>query len=283
MKKSWVYFVLLLLCSFSLGAQTPEINDVILKTNGEEMIGKVQSISDNDVHFVYQNESIDYTVKVADIVKITFSSGRIQFFNKFDTKSKPDSDLASHHNKVAVLPFGFIRDQEFSSDQMSSKIQEESYDIFDKYSSGLQFQEPRTTNALLIKAGVQNNNIDGYTMGEICNILGVEFVIQGIVTVQKTNQSNVGSSTTTSKSKGKPYVDSHGHIVGDIFGNGKSKSTSFGVSTNIQNYSTSIRVHIYNDKGNSIFNKDHTSFWNTQDAYKITLKYLAKHSPFYKK
>lgn len=282
MKRIWVYLVLLLF-NVSVFGQNSETNDVVLKTNGEEMVGKVKSISDDAIDFVYQNESIDYKVKTSDIVKITFSSGRIQFFNKFDTKSKPDSNLADHHNKVAVLPFGFIRDQGFSSDQMSSKIQEESYDIFNKYSSGLQFQEPRTTNALLIKAGVQNNNVQGFTMGEICNILGVEFVIQGVVTVQKTNQTNVGSTTTTTKSKGKPYVNSSGHIVGDIFGNGKSKSTSFGVSTNIQNYSTAIRVHIYNDKGNSIFNKDHTSFWNTQDAYKITLKYLAKHSPFYKK
>ena len=125
------------------------------------MIGSVKAISDEIVDFVYQNESIDYKVKTTEIVKITFASGRIQFLNDFDTKSKPDSKLADHHNKVAILPFGFIKDQSDGSDAMSQKIQEESYNVFKKYSGGLQFQEPRNTNALLIKAGVQNNNIQG--------------------------------------------------------------------------------------------------------------------------
>lgn len=283
MKRSWVCFISSLLFSIILIGQNQEVNDVILKTNGEEMIGKVQSFSDGYVNFIYQNESVVYGVNEKDIVKITFSSGRIQFFNKFDGSPKPDATLADHHNKVAVLPFGFIKDQQDGSKGMSDKIQQETYNLYSKHNGGLEYQNPRDTNALLIKAGVQNNNIQGFTMGEICNILGVEYVIQGVVTVAKTNQTNVGSSTTTTKNKGNAYVDSSGHIVGDIFGNGKSKSTSFGVSTNIQNYATSMNINIYNDKGNSIFNQDHTSFWNTQDAYKITLKYLAKRSPLYKK
>lgn len=282
MKKLYVSLLLIVSC-LSAVSQTSEKNDVILKTNGEEMIGSIKAISDELVDFVYQNETIDYKVKTTDIVKITFASGRVQFLNNFDTNKKPDATLADHHNKVAILPFGFIKDQSDGSDAMSTKIQEESYSVFKKYSGGLQFQEPRNTNALLIKAGVQNKNIQGFTMGEICDILGVEFVIQGTVTVQKTNQTNVGSSTTSTKNNGSAYVNNEGKLIGNIWGNNKSKSTSFGVSTNIQNYSSSIQVNIYNDKGNSIFSQDHSSFWNTQDAYKITLKYLAKRSPFYKK
>ena len=160
MRKVFLYMFVVVSCSTIFG-QTAEKNDIILKTNGEEMIGSVKAISDEIVDFVYQNESIDYKVKTTEIVKITFASGRIQFLNDFDTKSKPDSKLADHHNKVAILPFGFIKDQSDGSDAMSQKIQEESYNVFKKYSGGLQFQEPRNTNALLIKAGVQNNNIQG--------------------------------------------------------------------------------------------------------------------------
>ena len=258
--------------------------DIILKTNGEEMVGKVKAISDEAVDFIYQNETIDYQVKTSDIVKITFSSGRIQFFNKFDTKEKPAASLEDHHNKVAILPFGFIKDQEAGANVMSDKIQQESYAIFNAHNGGLQFQSPRNTNALLIKAGVRNNNIQGFTMGEICNILGVEYVIQGVVTIEKTTQTNYNSSYTTTKGKGeKLHLNSDGKLIGDLYGSGKTKSSSFGSSTNIQNYSTSILINIYNDRGDTIFSKDHSSFWQTEDAYKITLKYLAKHSPFYKK
>jgi len=135
----------------------------------------------------------------------------------------------------------------------------------------------------LIKAGV-GNNIQGFTMGEICNILGVEYVVQGVVTIEKTTQTNYNSSYSTTKGKGeKLHLNSNGKLIGDLYGSGKTKTSSFGSSTSVQNYSTSILINIYNDKGDNIFSQDHSSFWQTEDAYKITLKYLAKKSPFYKK
>ncbi len=276
--------ILIFFICTTLVAQKSDTFDIILKTNGEEMVGKVNSISDNEVNFVYKNETINYYVKTSEIVKITFSSGRIQFFNKFDSPSKPTASLEDHHNKVAILPFGFIKDQQEGDNVMSNKIQQESYTIFTAHKGGLQFQSPRDTNAKLIKAGVSNNNIQGFTMGEICNILGVEYVIQGVVTIEKTTRSNYDSSYSTTKGKGeKAYVNEDGQIIGNIFGNGKTKTSSFGTSTSVQNYSTSILINIYNDKGDSIFSQEHSSFWQTKDAYKITLKYLAKHSPLYKK
>ena len=50
-----------------------------------------------------------------------------------------------------------------------------------------------------------------------------------------------------------------------------------------KNYETSITMNIYTDKNTNIFSKDHTSFWSTNDAYKITLQYLLKHTPVYKR
>ena len=144
-------------------------NDVILKLNGEEMEGKVSKINDTDLIFTYKNETIQYTVKKADIEKITFGSGRIQFFNKKGGDVK--SNLEEHHNKVAILPFGYIKDRERSNATMTKKIQQETYTIFKRMAVSLKFQDPLTTNALLAKAGVNNNNIEGYTMGEICNVL----------------------------------------------------------------------------------------------------------------
>jgi len=260
--------------------------DIILKTNGEEMEGNVKALSDDSISFIYKNETIEYTVKPSDVVKITFASGRVQFFNKFDEPgNSKNASLEDHHNKVAVLPFAYIKDQQEGDRVMSNKIQTETFALLNNHRGGLTYQSTNDTNALLIKAGVTNNNIQGYTMGEICNILGVEFIVQGVVSVEKTTQQNYNSYYETSKNKGnnKAYIDSKGHLVGNPMNDGKSQSYGSSSSTNVQNYATSMTINVYNDKGNSIYSQDHTSFWNTQDAYKITLKYIAKRMPLYKK
>lgn len=275
------YVVLFLLGTFNISAQN---FDIVLKNNGEEMEGHVKAIDDADIQFIYKNESIEYKVKQSDIVKITFASGRIQFFNKEDSEGKKSKvSLEEHHNKVAVLPFAYIKDESKGAQVISDRIQVETFSIFSKHNGILEYQDIRTTNALLIKAGVTNNNIQGYTMGEIAGILGVEYVIQGTVSVQKTTQNVYNATSSTSKQSGSASIDKDGHLIGDIFADGKKQTNTFGSSTAIQNYSTSMIINIYNDKGNSIYSQDHTAFWNTQDAYKITLKYLAKRSPLYKK
>ena len=274
-KKHVPLFICLLLCINLVQAQS----DIILKLNGDEMKGKVLKINSTDLQFIYQNETVVYTVNKAEIAKITFASGRVEFFNKVDNNSK--SNLEVHHNKVAVLPFAYIKDQESNNATMTKKIQQETYSIFKKKAINLKFQDPSTTNTLLAKAGIRNNNIEGYTMGEICNILGVEYVIQGLVSIEKTSVSNY--STTTSKTKtDKAHFDKKGHLVGDVWNNnGTTNSNSYSSST--QNYSTNVTINVYNDKGDNLFNKDHSSFWQTPDAYKITLDFLARKTPIFKK
>lgn len=276
---SFTYLFVLLFFTIQIHSQ----NDIILKVNGEEMEGKVQKINSNDLQFIYQNETVEYTVLKSDIMKITFASGRVEFFNKSEKKS--NSKLEDHHNKVAILPFGYIKDQETSNPTMQKKIQMETYGIFKKKSISLKFQDPLTTNALLAKAGITNNNLEGYTMGEIANILSVEYIVQGLVSIEKTSVSSYSNTTTNSKSKkaNKAHVDKKGHIIGDIWNTDKRKTNSSTFGSKIQNYATNITMNIYTDKGDNLFNKDHQSFWNTQDAYKITLTYLAKRTPIFKR
>lgn len=269
-------FLLGIIFSLSMYAQ----DDVILKSNGEEMHGKVTNISIDNLQFVYKNESVEYTVSKAEIEKITFSSGRIEFFNKKNNTS--NSKLEEHHNRVAILPFGYIKDQETSNAIMTKKIQQETYTIFKKKTAILKFQNPSTTNTLLAKSGVNNNNIEGYTMGEICNILNVEYVVQGLVSVEKSTVTNFSNTTTKSKTN-KAYVDKKGRIVGDIWNNNKKTTNSSTFGTSTQNYSTNITMNVFSDKGDNIFSKEHASFWQTQDAYKITLTFLAKRTPIYKR
>jgi len=277
----------LLLLFLSIGISSIAQNyDIILKTNGEEMEGSVKGIEEESLSFIYKNETIVYKVNLTDIVKITFASGRVQFFNKFDEPGNSNNaSLEDHHNKVAVLPFAYIKDQHEGDPVMTNKIQAETFALLSKHRGGLTYQSTNDTNALLIKSGVTNNNIQGYTMGEICTILGVEYVIQGMVSVEKTTQQNINTYAETTKNKGnnKAYINDQGHLVGNPLENGKSQSYGSSISTNTQNYATSMTMNVFNDKGDNIYSQDHTAFWQTQDAYKVTLKYLAKRMPLYKK
>lgn len=259
-------------------------NDIILKTNGEEMVGQVTAINADDLSFTYKDESIPYTVAQKDIIKITFSSGRIQFFNKpSDLPSK--GNLEDHHNKVAVLPFDYIKDQESGADVMTEKIQRETYAIFKGKAAELKYQDVLTTNNLLAKAGYGSNNKNGFTMGEICGILGVEYLIQGTVSVEKTDVSsysstNVRAKSNTTETTAKPK----NNIIGDIWNaSSKGSASASTYSSTSQDYSTTINMNIYNDKGDNIFSQDHDSFWWGEDAYKVTLNFLAKRSPLFKR
>ncbi len=261
-------------------------NDIILKIDGEEMVGTVTAINTEDVGFTYKNETIPYTVLQKEIVKISFSSGRIQFFNK-PSSSSTKGNLENHHNKVAVLPFDYIKDQDSGADVMTEKIQRETYGIFKGKSTELQYQDVLTTNNLLAKAGYGYDNKNGFTMGEICDILGVEYVIQGTVSVEKTGVSsysstNVQTKNKTTESSSAPKPKSN--IIGDIWSAASKGSASANTySSTSQDYSTSINMNIYNDKGDNIFSQDHDSFWWGEDAYKTTLNFLAKKSPLYRR
>ncbi len=263
-------------------AQQPGKNDVILKLDGDELTGKVLKINDGDVEFTYAGETLVYNIKKTDIMKITFGSGRIQVFNKpqqapaqsqpqapATQSSAPQGNLEDHHNKVAILPFGFIRDGLPADDAVGEQVQNECYAFMSKHAGVYTILPPRTTNAQLIKAGINRQTIKGYTMEDICNVLGVEYVVDGLVTLNKTTQTVSQSNSGSTKSKDDDGKDR------------KYNSYSYGTST--QNFQTKLSLAIYNDKGTAVYDHDRTAFFNTQDAYTNTLEYLLKRSPLYTK
>ena len=295
MRKLFVSILLALLGSVAW-SQTPAKHDVLLKVNGDEMTGKVTEINDSSIKFTHEGESLVYTIKKMDILKITFASGRIEFFNKQPLPSTQNNKTASgqasekkadqtslqeHHNKVAILPFKYIVDKNDAGEEMTYKVQTEAFAILQKNNASLELQDPNTTNALLIKAGVTNDNIRGFTMGEICNILGVEYLVQGTIT-QNTN-AVVSSQYSSSSSKSNSQRDGHkSSVIGTIL-KSSSQNNSSSTSTSTKNYRTSITMNVYTDKGHSIFSQSHDSMWNTNEAYKITLQYLLKRTPIYRK
>lgn len=294
MKKT-ALFILFSIFSFLGVVHAQQKPDIILKINGDENVGKVLEIDDSSVKFTFQGETLVYTIKKQDIIKITYGSGRIEFINKPKLPSESTSTsnnttktentvynnegLASHHNKVAILPFKYLIDKMDAGEEMTYKVQEEAFSFLSKHIGNLELQPPTTTNALLIKAGVSNSNIRGFTTGELCNILGVEYILQGTITQNKTTASNI--QTTNGSYKNNSDNNNKGNI-GSIFGSsGRANSSTFSTST--QNYKTSVTMNVFNDKGENTFSQNHDSFWSSGDAYKITLQYLLKRTPIYRK
>ena len=289
---------IILLCTLSVIAtaqktQTPATPnpkpDVVLKTNGDELTGKVLEMGDSTLKFSYLGETLVYTVRKMDVIKITYGSGRIEFFNKeprYENNQSPNSpapmpakfdngavmSTADHHNRIAILPFAFVKDGESAADELSFKVQNECYSMLTAHAPTLTILDPRTTNAILIKAGVNKETIKGFTSADLCNLLGTEYVMDGTVMLDKTSQTTSGSSSYQSSSTNN---------------NGKNKdkytASSSSSSTSYQNYETTISMSIYNDKGASIFNQNRKSFWTDQNAYKKALEYLLKKTPFYQK
>jgi len=63
--KKLLLIIAIAICSFGTQAQTKTAAapDVILKTNGEELKGKITKINDDGVSFVYTGETLEYAIK----------------------------------------------------------------------------------------------------------------------------------------------------------------------------------------------------------------------------
>ncbi len=253
----------------SIQAQGDVTYDKILMNSGEEKEGKVTGMNDNTISFTHKGETLAYQLNKEDVNKIEFSSGRIEFINPDGAEGGSDNGLGlqDHHNLVAVLPFSYISNvTEKMSDQMSTKVQADCITAMKKKSANFKFQDAVTTNALLAKHEISDANIAAFTPDEIAHTLKVEFVVYGNVTVTRTGSTSVNGNYYSGKNKGKK---STGYTVG-------SGSTS-------TNFETTVQMDVYNEEGEDIFSKSHQAFWQTNDAYMITLQYLIKRSPFYTK
>lgn len=278
--------LLLIFLVTTVMAQSAAKSDVILKMNGDELSGKVIEMNDTEIKFTYAGETLVYTIKKIDILKITYASGRIEVINKQPLPSAGQTEqqaqaaapatngnLESHHNKVAILPFSYLKDGELTADVLSEKVQTEAYSYLTKHAGLFAILDPRTTNALLIKAGVNKDNIKGYTMEDLCNLLGVEYVVEGIVSVNKGTQTNYQSNSGNVKTSSNNSKSN----------NGKTTYSGSSSGSTMQNYETTLNLNVYNDKGNSVYSQERRSFWSSQDAYKMTLEYLLKRTPLYSK
>lgn len=278
-------------CSYFVVLSQPDKKtDVVFKTNGDQLKGEVVEITDNNVRFKYTGEQVVYTFKKADIQKITFASGRTETFNNItSTNNNPTtpvqesvpatpqevstSTMEDRRNKVAILPFSFLKDGQNLPQAASDELQHECFSRLSGHSGTYTIVNPRATNTILAKAGIDKSNMVRYSMAEICQILGVEYVVDGMV-----NQNNTSQSTSRNTSydfkKEKDNKKSNNDKI-----SGSSRS-----STNVeQEYETVTIINIYNDKSENIYSQRRKALFSTVGAYKNTIGYLLKRTPLYSK
>lgn len=110
--------------------------------------------------------------------------------------------LARDHKKIAVVPFTVqlglrpkerekLSNEQFMEMQQNEGLAAQSALVswFLKKQNAqdydLQFQDVKTTNALLLKAGMDLNDLNAYTPDELAKVLGVDAVMGGMVKTSK--------------------------------------------------------------------------------------------------
>jgi len=280
--KKHLFFLIGVMFMLNAYAQpkTSANQDVILKSNGEEMKGKVTQISDDEIHFIYSGETAEYILKKSDVLKITHSSGRIETFGQSaqPAETRKNDQVAitatptDHHNKIAILPFAFLMDRQAGAPEIGIKAQEDTYAFLSKHTAGYTIQDVRSTNAALIKAGVTRDKMMGFTMKEIGDILGVEYIVDGTIAQNKgyATSSSYGNTNTDIKRKSDDKV--------------KVNTSDYSNSNSVQRYDVSVSLNIYMDNNASIYNQTHKAFLtNTDGSYSSPLEYLLKRCPLYRK
>jgi len=99
------------------------------------------------------------------------------------------------------------------------------------------------------------------------NILVTEYIVMGTVSVLYTSTTNYSGSTQTTKKKD----------------DNKKISFTSASSSSTDNFKTQVDMKIYSDQGQNIYTNNHTSFWQNEDAYTLTLQWLIKRSPLHMK
>lgn len=148
--------------------------DKIVMVSGEVKRGKVTGMSHDEVRFVHDKETLTYTFSKSKISKIEFgASGRIEVYNQVQMASAVAPNLSDHHNKIAILPFAYVRaGRQLTNDINETKLQQEFFNLMQGHVGSLNIQVPQTTKALLAKNGVMDESSNNYMIPEVANMPG---------------------------------------------------------------------------------------------------------------
>ena len=283
MKCISIKFVFFVIAIFMASYGRSLAQDKITLLNGEVKVGKITGITDVIIKLRYPGEDFDYEIGKKTIGKIEFASGRIEIINEkqlstsdeTDKQIGPVGDIGTH-NKIAVLPFEFVtNDPGLAVEPMRNFTQQNTANIIKKEYASLSLQDPLTTNALLGKNNINHENASTFTPAEIAQLLGVEFVVFGTINIVNKGSSTYGSSVGTFKEKENKSSQSNSN-------NKKTTGIALGSSssTTTINYDTMVDFRLFNDRGESLYSESRHAFGTNIDAYKGSIEYMVRRTPF---
>ncbi|WP_131450695.1 hypothetical protein [Flavobacterium subsaxonicum] len=268
-----ILFFIIILCSVA----TSFAQDRVTMLNGEKREGKVVSVKDDAIKFVYKGETLEYEFKKSQINKIEFASGRTEVVNNsVGLAAAPTSTAAERKGRIAVLPYTFITNETaLNPEAMGKQLQTDTYNAVKANTSSLQLQDPITTNSLLARQGLTHANLNTKTPQEMATLLGVEYVVYGIANVTNKGTSTYGSGSTTYNGKETEKKEGRKETT-------KASGTTYSSNnaTVLTNYDTKIDLSFFNDQGTSIYSESRKAFGSGADAYHATINYLIKRCPF---
>ncbi|EIJ40849.1 hypothetical protein [Galbibacter orientalis] len=105
--------------------------------------------------------------------------------------------LSSNHKTVAIIPFEArleLKNKELTDEQLEKLQEKEGYEVQNALETyflkmhqrkdyRIEFQDIQNTNALLSKANIDLMNLDIYTTQDLCEILKVDAIISGDLTL----------------------------------------------------------------------------------------------------
>ncbi|WP_456865885.1 hypothetical protein [Galbibacter sp. BG1] len=105
--------------------------------------------------------------------------------------------LSSNHKTVAIIPFEArleLKNKELTDEQLEKLQEKEGYEVQNALETyflkmhqrkdyRIEFQDIQNTNALLSKANIDLMNLDIYTTQDLCEILNVDAIISGDLTL----------------------------------------------------------------------------------------------------
>lgn len=262
--KRMVFIVCCLIACKSYGFENTNC-DTLKLANGTIAIGNISDITKDNIYFSPSDENVNYVYNKDEVLQAIFTNGRIESYTRF-REPIVNTQKEIIKNSVAVLPFLFNNNGYLSTDNLPFEVQDAFLRKISETKSKYVYQDVIETNILLKRNGINLSSLRDYTTSELCNILGVEWIVTGDVYRTKTNslviEKNSQNSNTNSSSP-------HG-------------SEQYTKTYDYASFDSTVSVKIYNYKGIKIFDQSWKSMRNTHDGYLYAAEYIAWKTQFFK-
>lgn len=219
---------------------------------------------------------------LTNLIRVFFGAMLVLGSTVSQSQSLIASRETSRQNRVAILPITYIGEgSDTKMEEMRFRLQDLAYEYLIEDAMALRFQQPAETNALLHRNGISSSRLHDYSPRELAYILGVEYVVFGLVSQEADGLHTFTNSTQVSRNRNRYDNQHHCHHRHDhdrkII---KHYSTH---TTTRESVNTSVDIIVYNDQGEKVYSKSRRSILTTMDAYRNCMHYLLKRTPLYRK